>query len=233
MSRLRNLEAQALAELAAVMAEGARLSRGRQYVRKNNVSGLDVEAGTVNASVSGSREDPYEVTVACRLANENEREASRSDVGAAVPGALDVAFDCQCPDWGDPCKHGVAVLLAFAAEVDDDPSMLLLWRGITDVTPPAPVGTESLTNFDPSGTGAVREEYAGRPSIEPEPRGDEGPVAEFFSGKMPGEPMALLQPLEEVQLDTFSAARIEIETVDMAPVFADAIETIADHWLAR
>ncbi|MEM7286396.1 MAG: hypothetical protein AAF480_08605 [Actinomycetota bacterium] len=144
MSRLINAEAQELAELAAVLAEGARLSRGRQYQKRGQVTDLMVEPEAVTASVHGSRDEPYDVTIACKAAGQNERSAAAVDPTAVVPKALDIAFTCHCPDWGDPCKHGVAVLLEFAREVDDDPSLLLRWRGIDDLTPPPPAGTESL-----------------------------------------------------------------------------------------
>ena len=39
--------------------------------------------------------------------------------------------------------------------------------------------------------------------------------------------------LEEVQLEAFGSVRILLETQDAAPVIADAINTIADHWLGR
>lgn len=144
MSRLINAEAQELAELAAVLAEGARLSRGRQYQKRGQVTDLMVEPEAVTASVHGSRDEPYDVTIACKAAGQNERSAAAVDPTAVVPKALDIAFTCHCPDWGDPCKHGVAVLLEFAREVDDDPTLLLQWRGIDDLTPPPPAGTESL-----------------------------------------------------------------------------------------
>ena len=43
-------------------------------------------------------------------------------------------FDCTCPDWDDPCKHGVAVLTELAERVAYDPSLLATWRG---ASPPA------------------------------------------------------------------------------------------------
>ena len=161
MSRLINAEAQELAELAAVLAEGARLSRGRQYQKRGQVTDLMVEPEAVTASVHGSRDEPYDVTIACKAAGQNERSAAAVDPTAVVPKALDIAFTCHCPDWGDPCKHGVAVLLEFAREVDDDPSLLLQWRGIDDLTPPPPAGTESL-NASPAAAAPV-------PSPRPKP----------------------------------------------------------------
>lgn len=146
MSRLRTTAAQELAELAAKVAEGRRLSRGRRYQTQGNVADLDVSDGILTASVIGSRAEPYEVSISCKPANENERRAAMVDPAGAVPRVIDVAFTCICPDWGDPCKHGVAVLLEFAREVDGDASQLLTWRGIHGVVAPPPPGTESLVD---------------------------------------------------------------------------------------
>ena len=165
MARLINAEAQEIAELAPMLADGGRLSRGRQYHRKGNVADVDVGPGLVSASVQGSEADPYTVLIACREASENERAALDIDVTAVVPRPLDIAFTCHCADWGDPCKHGVAALLEFAREVDDNPNLLLVWRGIEGVVPPPPIGTESL--------------------VEPMPAVDR-PVPAAHGGQLPG-----------------------------------------------
>ncbi len=36
---------------------------------------------------------------------------------------------CKRPDWQNPCKHIAAVLYVFADRLDDDPWLLLAWRG--------------------------------------------------------------------------------------------------------
>ena len=36
---------------------------------------------------------------------------------------------CTCPDWSVPCKHASAVLYALAEAFDDDPFLVLAWRG--------------------------------------------------------------------------------------------------------
>ncbi len=265
MSRFSSPEAQELSELAALLAEGARLSRGRSYQRKGAVNELTVEPGMVSTSVAGSDFSPYRVTIACKEASENDRADIASDIAAAVPRPLDIGFSCRCPDWGDPCKHGVAALLAFASEVDDDPSLLLTWRGVDDVTPPPPPGTESLVGetavdaaepgtaspSSDSSTGrtatysAVRSNWGREPDSgtgdgipadsgaeEPAEPELEGVLLEFFQGAMTDDG-DLVGPLEERQLDAYSGVRIVVENLDVAPVLAEALEAVADHWLNR
>jgi uncharacterized Zn finger protein len=43
------------------------------------------------------------------------------------PSELDL--ECSCPDWGKPCKHVSAVLYVLAEAFDDDPFLVLAWRG--------------------------------------------------------------------------------------------------------
>jgi hypothetical protein len=252
VSRLRTHEAQQVAELAVSLADADRLSRGRRYQRKGNVSGVFVAAGAATGQVDGSRSDPYEVTIAVRTANENIRQAVASgDLGAAVPRPPDVAISCVCPDWGDPCKHGVAVLLKLAQEIDDDLSLLLRWRGIDGPVDRPPPGTESLddprsraTSDPDSGDvrlGVVRdlrskmgEDLADASDLLASDDDDGyGLLAEFFEGAMPADGSMPIVRLEEVQLEAFGSVRILLETQDAAPVIADAINTIADHWLGR
>ena len=69
------------------------------------VSRLEVSPGTLRASVTGSRREPYEVIV------------SPSPTCVAVVA-----------DWDDPCKHAVAAILAFAEELTARPELLMEWR---------------------------------------------------------------------------------------------------------
>ncbi len=276
MSRLITPAGQAMSELAARVAEGQRMSRGRKYHRQGKVFDLDVNPGIVTASVAGSRAEPYEVSIACKHANENERRASMEEPDAAVPRVVDVAFTCICPDWGDPCKHGVAVLLAFAEAVDADASLLYTWRKILDVVPPPPPGTESLEIHGPGSTAGLAPRHdadggdaqpglagnvvdlasrrvaklrtelgdsikdpaavakrAERQRTEPEPEPRSSALVQFFSGEMPTVATDLVGPLDEVQLDAYGRARIPVEDVNAAEIIADALESVAEHWLKR
>ena len=38
-------------------------------------------------------------------------------------------MNCNCPDWGVPCKHLAAVCYVLAEAFDDDPFAMLAWRG--------------------------------------------------------------------------------------------------------
>ncbi|MBU2667714.1 SWIM zinc finger family protein [Actinoplanes bogorensis] len=136
------------------VCDGGRLARGRAYARKGQVMDFTLTAGRVTGRVQGSRPQPYEVTIdiavfdetlwteltealgtqalyrAALLAGEMPHEIV--DLFAAheaplFPSNLDIC--CNCPDWGVPCKHGSAVLYVLAEAFDDDPFLVLAWRG--------------------------------------------------------------------------------------------------------
>ena len=139
--------------LEGICAPG-RLQRGRTYARKGQVLEISVGAATVTARVQGSREKPYDVKItipayddvdwsrieqalaesalyrAKLLAGEMPTEIVEVFDGLGLPlfpDALDMT--CSCPDWGVPCKHVSAVLYLLAEAFDDDPFLVLAWRG--------------------------------------------------------------------------------------------------------
>jgi uncharacterized Zn finger protein len=136
-----------------------RLQRGRNYARRGQVLEFSLDAGKVAARVQGSRPQPYRVTItvapltaaqwgevesrlaaqalfrARLLAGEMPAEIEQVFADAGTPlfpaSARDLTMDCNCPDWGVPCKHLAAVCYVLAEAFDDDPFAMLAWRGKT------------------------------------------------------------------------------------------------------
>jgi uncharacterized Zn finger protein len=134
-----------------------RLGRGRNYARQGRVHDLTITAGEVHALVTGSRVEPYEVTVrlgrlddatwerairamgekavfaAQLLAGEMPRkvdEAFRTAGESLFPvRPKDLATACSCPDWANPCKHVAAVHYVLGEFFDRDPFLLFELRG--------------------------------------------------------------------------------------------------------
>ena len=134
-----------------------RLSRGRNYARRGQVLWLTVRSGYVDASVQGSRENPYHVRIqvlplttaqwqrvigalaaqavfrARLLAGEMPAEIEEVFAACGTPlfprGWRDLEMSCSCPDWEVPCKHLAAVCYVLAERFDDDPFDVLAWRG--------------------------------------------------------------------------------------------------------
>jgi uncharacterized Zn finger protein len=136
------------------VCDGGRLARGRSYARKGQVMDFALAPGKVTARVQGSRPRPYAVTIAITafdeaqwteltaalgdralyraalLAGEMPHEIVDLFAGHGLPlfpDELDIR--CSCPDWSVPCKHGSAVLYVLAEAFDDDPFLVLAWRG--------------------------------------------------------------------------------------------------------
>jgi uncharacterized Zn finger protein len=138
-------------------ALGGRLTRGRAYARKGQVISLDVDPGEVTATVQGSRVTPYRVRIglaqfsqliwakaevvlaeqaihsARLLAGQfpPELEPVFEGIGAPLfPLRLDdLTLSCSCPDHVVPCKHLAATFYLLAERFDDDPFLILRWRG--------------------------------------------------------------------------------------------------------
>ena len=117
------------------------------------------EAGKVTAAVTGSRPEPYtiEITIApldeatwkkalAELASkaryaaqllagempEDVDEVLRK-VGVRIfpSKAGDLATECSCPDWANPCKHVAATHYVLGDAFDKDPFLLFELRGRT------------------------------------------------------------------------------------------------------
>jgi len=138
---------------------GGRLARGRNYARRGQVVELVVETGAVRARVQGSRPTPYAVSIRLKaLPAKDWARVEATLVGRAVflakllagemPTDIEEAFadcrlslfpttagdlktSCTCPDWSNPCKHIAATYYLLAEAFDDDPFLILAWRGRT------------------------------------------------------------------------------------------------------
>jgi uncharacterized Zn finger protein len=136
------------------VCDGGRLARGRAYARKGQVIDFTLRPGRVTGRVQGSRPQPYDVTIEISAFDEAQWTGVTDALGAQAlyraallagempheivdlfaahelplfPDRLDIR--CSCPDWGVPCKHGSAVLYVLAEAFDDDPFLVLAWRG--------------------------------------------------------------------------------------------------------
>ena len=135
----------------------SRLSRGRTYARNGSVGPLEITPGLVSTRVSGTHGRYYRTDVAVKRLAAVEWDqvvdaiAAKASHAAALldgdldpgivadaaeldvrllPGPGDLRPDCSCPDWAEPCKHAAAVCFLVATELDRDPFLLFLLRGM-------------------------------------------------------------------------------------------------------
>lgn len=114
----------------AELCEPERLRRGRRYARQGAVMELSVAPGIVAASVQGSRANPYDVQI--RLTR-GGMVAGPTRLADLVPASASLRFECTCPDYEEPCKHGAAVMTELAERVAYDPALLATWRDASAV----------------------------------------------------------------------------------------------------
>jgi uncharacterized Zn finger protein len=138
---------------------GARLTRGRTYARKGQVTDIQIEEGRVTAQVQGSRPRPYSVSIEVKtltaaqwkkVAGRLGKEAlyAAKLLAGEIPQDIEVVFaeagitlfparsrdlttECSCPDWSNPCKHIAAVYYLLGEEFDRDPFLIFWLRGMT------------------------------------------------------------------------------------------------------
>lgn len=131
----------------------------RAGARSGQVTKLDIGRGGVDARVQGSRPQPYRVSIRFRrlpddawdavaevmagqalfaarlLAGEmpEQIEEAFRDAGFTLfpEKEADLATDCTCPDWANPCKHVAAVFYLLGERFDADPFLIFELRGRT------------------------------------------------------------------------------------------------------
>jgi uncharacterized Zn finger protein len=144
-----------------LMSSGAsrnRLTRGRTYARKGQITEFAVTPGKISGSVQGSAEEPYDVAIHVKTIPEKAaerilRRMQRSPLFTAqllnqeMPAEIVKLFEeeeqnlypvkgheletvCSCPDEAEICKHIAALFYLFSLQLERDPLLLLQLRGI-------------------------------------------------------------------------------------------------------
>jgi uncharacterized Zn finger protein len=135
----------------------ARAQRGRELAEEGSVHTVAVATGHVTAKVTGSSGFDYDVELHSRplpprvwaAAVGSGREFAAAAAGREqsvrlehelaagwgeplVPQSRSIRRSCTCPDidFSGTCKHVVALAYVFTAAVDEDPELLLRWRGV-------------------------------------------------------------------------------------------------------
>ncbi|MGD9997738.1 MAG: SWIM zinc finger family protein [Ilumatobacteraceae bacterium] len=207
-----------LSVAVAGMAEPSRFRRGRSYFTDRAVTRLDVAPGIVRGTVAGSRHEPYVTEVRTALTARPpglSGAPQREHVVRLAPDADDLDATCSCPDEGTPCKHVVATLLCFAAELGDRPELLAEWR-----CPPGPAADRAVV-----GSRARASERHLRlvpPPPAPSPfESDEWRAFAASTSQVPTSWGELLDDRPDVTVGT-----VMVEHVDIGRVVASAVESL-------
>ncbi len=134
-----------------------RLSRGARYARAGQVIKINMDKGSVEAYVQGSRSKPYHIKIIFpaipeeqwknifKMLNEHKEVVSellngnvppefedlleKMNTSLFIKKPDDIKMSCTCPDYAVPCKHIAAVFYILAENFDTDPFLMLLLRG--------------------------------------------------------------------------------------------------------
>ncbi len=136
-----------------------RLERGRTYARTGRTHDLMVKPGRVEAKVTGSSSEPYDITIEISALSDEawagaiaamaqKAQFAAELLAGQMPKEIDEAFqasdsslfpddeddlvtDCSCPDYSNPCKHVAATHYVLGDAIDRDPFLLFELRGRT------------------------------------------------------------------------------------------------------
>ncbi len=145
------------------LADEGRLARGRSYAGNERVAELEIASGVAEARVRGNYRPFYKVRIAfpplpkadslavAGILESDPLMLARIRSGEFPPELLEriraagidlfprkwsqMKRSCDCPDYGDPCKHEAAVYYLVAQEIDRDPAALFTLRGIDLASP--------------------------------------------------------------------------------------------------
>jgi uncharacterized Zn finger protein len=169
-----------------------RLPRGRTYVRNGSVVDLQISAGNVTASVSGSQLYDVQVRIAtlpkarwtavckdCDGAIDSLVELLQGRFSKGVmtricerdkglfPSPKEIDFECSCPDYAFMCKHIAAVLYGVGARLDTNPELLFALRSVDHLELIAQAGKNVATaNTEAPGKILVTDELSEMFGIE-------------------------------------------------------------------
>ena len=215
-----------LSVAVAGMADPPRFRRGKLYVVEGAVTRLELSPGQLIATVVGSRDEPYQVVTAVGMVPRppGPIESLRTQLTQLTPEGGELMVSCTCPDWDDPCKHAVAALLAFAAELVGRPELLLEWRclGTPDVEGApsrATVGSRALRGSERHLR--LAHSRSGQAEAEPTPH-DPWASDEWqaFLGALP------LPPLPHVERTQVQVRRSLLGTIDLGSWMQSALDEL-------
>lgn len=238
---------------------GARLQRGRRYARDGQVLSIDIGKGEVSAKVQGSRPTPYKVKIKVKaigrpawskvaeavcqqavfasklLAGEMPQEMEDVFRGAGVSlfpeRYMDLATECSCPDWSNPCKHIAAVYYLLGEEFDRDPFLIFTTRGMNR--------DEFLALLGESGAAcSASEEESRTPETLPaDPRvfWTAGTIPSDLTGEPPPNPVRAALPHRLGKFPFWRGSRLLLDTLEEAysRAAATAAETLANTALSQ
>ncbi len=213
-----------LSVAVAGMADPPRFRRGKLYVAEGAVTRLELSPGQLIATVVGSRDEPYQVVAAVGMVPRppGPIESLRTQLTRLTPEGGEMIVSCTCPDWDDPCKHAVAALLSFAAELVARPELLLEWR--CAASPESDSAVERASVGSRALRGSERHlRLAHSRSREPEPAANDPWATDEWRQFLGALPLPTPPPIERKQVPV---RRSMLGTIDLGSWVQSALDEL-------
>ncbi len=212
------------------------LGPGVAIQRKGAVRDFFVQQGSISFEVHDKRERAFDVEIHTTIPSENVRRAVQSGaIHEAVPKLADIQIHHVCPEWATPCRHEIAALLQLLKECEEDPNVILKWRGmepeINAISEPAVNETEELINTRRGTIEQLRKSLPDRFVSLKEEHQDSliSPDMEPFFSYPKGHEVSEKQMRNTSVNQKMSESRVvPIDNENIYHVFEDAIETIKE-----
>ncbi len=213
------------------------LGPGVAIQRKGAVRDFFVQQGSVSFEIYDKRERAFDIEIHTTPPSENVRRAVLSgNLHEAVPKVTEIQIHHVCPDWATPCRHEIAALLQLLKECEDDPNVILKWRGIElesdSVDEEASINSDSSITSRKSTIQQLRDTMPGRFLNFKEEKSHESVLTpdmeSFFSFPKEHELVSNPNPNYLITKQIHASRDVQIDGQNIFPVFEDAIETIKE-----
>ena len=213
------------------------LGPGVAIQRKGAVRDFFVQQGLISFAIHDKNEQSFDVEIHTTSPSDNVQRAVLSGyLHEAVPKVTEIQVHHECNEWATPCRHEIAALLQLLKECENDPNVILKWRGIElesdSVTEEGPTTSDSSVTSRQNTIQQLRNNMPGRFINFKEEKSNESVLSpdmeSFFSFPSGHGPVSRLTTNHPITKEIHSPLEVQIDGENIYPILEDAIETIKE-----
>jgi len=213
------------------------LGPGVAIQRKGAVRDFFVQQGSISFEIHDKNERSFDVEIHTTPPSDNvQRAVLAGNLHEAVPKVTDIEMHHKCDEWATPCRHEIAALLQLLKECENDPNVILKWRGIEpesdSVTKEGTTTSHSSVTSRKNTIQQLRDNMPGRFINFKEEKSNESvlfpDIESFFSFPTEHRPVSRLTANHPITKQIHAPSEVQIDGQNIYPIFEDAIETIKE-----
>ncbi len=213
------------------------LGPGVAIQRKGAVKDFFVQQGSISFEIHDKNEQSFDVEIHTTPPSDNvQRAVLAGNLHEAVPKVTDIEMHHKCDEWATPCRHEIAALLQLLKECENDPNVILKWRGIEpesdSVTKEGTTTSHSSVTSRKNTIQQLRDNMPGRFINFKEEKSNESvlfpDIESFFSFPTEHRPVSRLTANHPITKQIHAPSEVQIDGQNIYPIFEDAIETIKE-----